>query len=106
MIGVSRIIGQSTETPMPSPFSSRDKLSASATTPNLATQYGPSPALPTMPANDDVNMMWRSPPCSIIRGRNASTPWIGPHRSTSITQRQSPWVTSEIGLLRRRCPRC
>ena len=38
MIGVSRIIGQSTETPMPSPFSSRDKLSASATTPNLATQ--------------------------------------------------------------------
>ena len=41
MIGVSRIIGQSTETPMPSPFNSRDKLSASATTPNLATQYGP-----------------------------------------------------------------
>ncbi len=57
MSGVSTIIGQSTDTPMPSLFSSRDKPSASATTPNLATEYGPRKALPTMPANDDVNMM-------------------------------------------------
>ena len=64
--------------------SSRYSTSASATTPYLATQYGPRPTFGTSPANDAVNRMWPPSPCSTMRGRNASTPWIGPHRSTSI----------------------
>ena len=38
--------------------------------------------------------MWLSSCCAINRGRNASTPWMGPHRSTSITKRQSSWLVS------------
>ena len=36
-------------------------------------------------------------PAVTIRGRNASTPWIGPHRSTSMIHRQSSWDISAIG---------
>ncbi len=90
-------IGHSTDTPIWCWRSSRHSTSARATTPYLATQYGPSPLLGTSPANDAVNRMWPPSPCSTIRGRNASTPWIGPQRSTSMVQRQSAWVMSSTG---------
>ena len=71
-------IGHSTLTPMLFGRSSRWSTSARATTPYLATQYGPRPTLGTRPANEAVNSRWPPLPASTIRGRNASTPWTGP----------------------------
>ena len=90
-------IGHSTDTPIWCSRSSRHSTSASATTPYLATQYGPRPLFGTRPANDAVNRMWPPSPCSTMRGRNASTPWMGPQRSTSMVQRQSSWVIASTG---------
>ncbi|COW10578.1 Uncharacterised protein [Mycobacterium tuberculosis] len=82
---------------MPSAVTSRASVSARPTTPYLATPYAPSPALGTSPAKDAVNTTCPPVPCSSNLGRNASTVWIEPHRSTSITQRQSSCVISTIG---------
>ena len=71
----------------------------------LGDAVRPESAFGTSPANDAVNRMWPPSPCSTMRGRNASTPWIGPHRSTSIVQRQSSWVIS-ASARRPRCRRC
>jgi hypothetical protein len=55
--------------------------------------------LGTTPANEAVAAMWPPSPCATMRCANDSTPWITPHRSTSITQRQSSWVMSTTGPL-------
>src|SRR6516162_1107168 len=86
---VSTTIGQSTDTPIPLSLTSRANVSARPTTPYLATPYAPRPALGTSPANDAVKAMWPPAPCSSSLGTNASTAWIEPHRSISMTQRQS-----------------
>ena len=46
--------GQSTLTPTPVPCSSRKRVSASATTPCLVTQYGPRVGTAMIPAPDAV----------------------------------------------------
>ncbi len=77
---------------MPCSRSSRHSTSARATTPYLATQYGPSPRLGTSPANDAVNRTW--PPCPGRRGaagtprRRGSVP-TGRRRSPSASRRGS-----------------
>src|SRR5438067_6285354 len=91
--------GQSTVTPTDEPLcsSSSARVSVSATTPYLATQYEPNRGTGTRPAIDDVLTM--CPPSALRSriGRNVVTPWITPHRLTSSIHRQSSSESDAIG---------
>ena len=53
--------------------SSRSSVAISATTPCLATLYGPAAPPATRPATDDVELMWPSSCCS-MSGRKTLMP--------------------------------
>ena len=94
-IRVSTEPGTRHDTPMCSTPCARTSCathSASAAAPNFDTTYGPEYATVSMPAIDDVITTCAGSPCSISRGTNARTPWIGPQRFTPSTQAQSASV--------------
>ncbi len=68
--------------------------SDSATTPCLVTSYTDMNAEVVSPAIDAVFTTWPSSPPASIRGTNARTPWMTPHRFTSMTHFQSARVCS------------
>src|SRR5205823_13168451 len=83
--------GQTTDTPMGAPVTMNSLYidSESATTACLVTSYTDMNGAVVRPAIDAVLTMCASSPPANIRGTNARTPWMTPHRFTSMTHCQS-----------------
>ena len=101
-IAVSIKPGITTLTPIGASIdaSSARSTSDTASTPCLATAYGPSWAGVYTAAMDAVLTTWPSSPEARMSGTNERMPWITPQRSTSITRCQS--VQRQLP----RVPRC
>ena len=88
--------GMTTLTPIGAPTANRSarNTSDSPRTPCLATVYGPSDPMARTDAIDAVFTTWPSSPLSRMSGTKVCTPWITPHRFTSITRCHSSSVSS------------